>query len=140
MLVTTPTLLSKAYCIVCLQVSYTSWFLDAFNYAMATGMNVVNLSIGGPDYLDQPFVEKVPAWPWADCPCAPKCIVLIYLRFLLYIPQAAGATTCFPSALCGRLLEASRHSSTASHQPHNGLSESGELPCGRCGRSPAAAS
>ena len=44
-------------CVV--QVSYTSWFLDAFNYAMATGMNVVNLSIGGPDYLDQPFVEKV---------------------------------------------------------------------------------
>ena len=41
------------------QVSYTSWFLDAFNYAIATGMNVVNLSIGGPDYLDQPFVEKV---------------------------------------------------------------------------------
>ena len=95
------------------QVSYTSWFLDAFNYAMALGMNVVNLSIGaparaccpgllscgrgapaalplplaslarirasaapppapchpaargpappagGPDYLDQPFVEKV---------------------------------------------------------------------------------
>lgn len=46
--------------LVCvIQVSYTSWFLDAFNYAMATGMNVVNLSIGGPDYLDQPFVEKV---------------------------------------------------------------------------------
>ncbi|KAK9806804.1 hypothetical protein WJX72_003461 [[Myrmecia] bisecta] len=41
------------------QVSYTSWFLDAFNYAIATEMNVVNLSIGGPDYLDQPFVEKV---------------------------------------------------------------------------------
>ena len=44
-----------------MQVSYTSWFLDAFNYAMATEMNVVNLSIGGPDYLDQPFVEKVGA-------------------------------------------------------------------------------
>lgn len=29
-----------------LQVSYTSWFLDAFNYAMATKMNIVNLSIG----------------------------------------------------------------------------------------------
>ena len=43
----------------CLQVSYTSWFLDAFNYAIGTKMNVVNLSIGGPDYLDQPFVEKV---------------------------------------------------------------------------------
>lgn len=41
------------------QVSYTSWFLDAFNYAIATGMNVLNLSIGGPDYLDRPFVEKV---------------------------------------------------------------------------------
>jgi hypothetical protein len=45
--------------VMCPQVSYTSWFLDAFNYAIATGMNVVNLSIGGPDYLDQPFVEKV---------------------------------------------------------------------------------
>ena len=42
-----------------MQVSYTSWFLDAFNYAIASGMNVVNLSIGGPDYLDQPFVDKV---------------------------------------------------------------------------------
>jgi membrane-bound transcription factor site-1 protease len=42
-----------------MQVSYTSWFLDAFNYAIATKMNVLNLSIGGPDYLDSPFVEKV---------------------------------------------------------------------------------
>lgn len=42
-----------------LQVSYTSWFLDAFNYAIATNMDVLNLSIGGPDYLDLPFVEKV---------------------------------------------------------------------------------
>ena len=41
------------------QVSYTSWFLDAFNYAIATEMHVLNLSIGGPDYLDRPFVEKV---------------------------------------------------------------------------------
>lgn len=44
-----------------LQVSYTSWFLDAFNYAIARGMHVLNLSIGGPDYLDHPFVEKVRA-------------------------------------------------------------------------------
>lgn len=29
------------------QVSYTSWFLDAFNYALACRMNIVNLSIGG---------------------------------------------------------------------------------------------
>ncbi|XP_016673997.2 subtilisin-like protease SBT6.1 isoform X1 [Gossypium hirsutum] len=41
------------------QVSYTSWFLDAFNYAIAINMDVLNLSIGGPDYLDLPFVEKV---------------------------------------------------------------------------------
>jgi hypothetical protein len=41
------------------QISYTSWFLDAFNYAIAIGMDVLNLSIGGPDYLDLPFVEKV---------------------------------------------------------------------------------
>jgi hypothetical protein len=46
-----------------LQVSYTSWFLDAFNYAIATNMDVLNLSIGGPDYLDIPFVEKV-RWCW----------------------------------------------------------------------------
>lgn len=42
-----------------MQVSYTSWFLDAFNYAIATNMDVLNLSIGGPDHLDLPFVEKV---------------------------------------------------------------------------------
>ena len=41
------------------QVSFTSWFLDAFNYAIATKIDVVNLSIGGPDYMDRPFVEKV---------------------------------------------------------------------------------
>ncbi|XP_061374496.1 subtilisin-like protease SBT6.1 isoform X2 [Gastrolobium bilobum] len=41
------------------QVSYTSWFLDAFNYAIATNMDVLNLSIGGPDYMDLPFVEKI---------------------------------------------------------------------------------
>ncbi|KAF6143912.1 hypothetical protein GIB67_001706, partial [Kingdonia uniflora] len=40
-------------------VSYMSWFLNAFNYAMATHIDVLNLSIGGPDYLDLPFVEKV---------------------------------------------------------------------------------
>lgn len=40
------------------QVSYTSWFLDAFNYAIISQLHVVNLSIGGPDFLDHPFVEK----------------------------------------------------------------------------------
>lgn len=41
------------------QVSFTSWFLDAFNYAIATKMQIVNLSIGGPDFMDRPFVDKV---------------------------------------------------------------------------------
>jgi membrane-bound transcription factor site-1 protease len=40
-------------------VSYTSWFLDAFNYAIMKKINVLNLSIGGPDFLDLPFVDKV---------------------------------------------------------------------------------
>ena len=43
---------------VCLQVSYTSWFLDAFNYAILKNIDVLNLSIGGPDFLDQPFIDK----------------------------------------------------------------------------------
>ena len=41
------------------QVSYTSWFLDAFNYAIASEVRVINLSIGGPDYLDLPFTDKI---------------------------------------------------------------------------------
>jgi membrane-bound transcription factor site-1 protease len=28
------------------QISYTSWFMDAFNYAMHIGIDVLNLSIG----------------------------------------------------------------------------------------------
>jgi len=43
-------------------VSYTSWFLDAFNYAILKKIDVLNLSIGGPDFMDHPFVDKV----WAD--------------------------------------------------------------------------
>ena len=42
-----------------MQVSYTSWFLDAFNYAIMKKIHVLNLSIGGPDFMDQPFVDKV---------------------------------------------------------------------------------
>lgn len=41
------------------QVSYTSWFLDAFNYAILKKIQVLNLSIGGPDFMDTPFVDKV---------------------------------------------------------------------------------
>jgi len=52
---------------ISLQVSYTSWFLDAFNYAILKKVNVLNLSIGGPDFMDQPFVDKV-----SVCDCAPS--------------------------------------------------------------------
>lgn len=41
------------------QQSYTSWFMDAFNYAIHSKVDILNLSIGGPDWMDQPFVEKV---------------------------------------------------------------------------------
>ncbi|XP_041376922.1 membrane-bound transcription factor site-1 protease-like [Gigantopelta aegis] len=41
------------------QVSYTSWFLDAFNHAILKKINILNLSIGGPDFMDHPFVDKV---------------------------------------------------------------------------------
>lgn len=41
------------------QISYTSWFLDAFNYAIAKKIEIINLSIGGPDFMDMPFVNKV---------------------------------------------------------------------------------
>lgn len=56
-----------------LQVSYTSWFLDAFNYAILKKVNVLNLSIGGPDFMDQPFVDKV-------CDCEQKATCNIYLE------------------------------------------------------------
>lgn len=33
------------------QTSYTSWFLDAFNYILMKNIDVLNLSIGGPDFM-----------------------------------------------------------------------------------------
>ena len=44
------------------QYSFTSWFLDAFNYAIYREINILNLSIGGPDFLDSPFTDKVGNW------------------------------------------------------------------------------
>jgi membrane-bound transcription factor site-1 protease len=41
------------------QQSYTSWFLDAFNYALHLDIDVINFSIGGPDYSDSPFTDKI---------------------------------------------------------------------------------
>lgn len=42
-----------------IQMSYTSWFLDAFNYAIYRKIEILNLSNGGPDFLDRPFIDKV---------------------------------------------------------------------------------
>ncbi|KAI6229696.1 Peptidase-S8 domain-containing protein [Aphelenchoides fujianensis] len=41
------------------QESRTSWFLDAFNDALQNRVHVINLSIGGPDFTDRPFMDKV---------------------------------------------------------------------------------
>jgi hypothetical protein len=41
------------------QKSYTSWFLDAFNYAIFLKIHLINLSIGGPDHNDIPFRKKI---------------------------------------------------------------------------------
>ncbi|RHY23300.1 hypothetical protein DYB32_009245, partial [Aphanomyces invadans] len=39
--------------------SYTSWLLDALNYAMYLGVDVLNFSFGGPDFHDTPFMDKI---------------------------------------------------------------------------------
>lgn len=41
------------------QESYTAWFLQAFNLAKSLGIKIFNLSTGGIDYLDEPFVQKI---------------------------------------------------------------------------------
>jgi membrane-bound transcription factor site-1 protease len=41
------------------QESYTSWFLDAFNYAKDNNITILSLSNGGIDFMDEPFVSKI---------------------------------------------------------------------------------
>lgn len=41
------------------RVSYTSWFLDAFNFVLENGIDIVNLSNGSSDFLDIPFIDKI---------------------------------------------------------------------------------
>ena len=41
------------------QKSHTSWFLDAFNYVIQNNIDIINLSIGGPDFRDSLFINKV---------------------------------------------------------------------------------
>jgi len=40
-------------------VSLTSSFLDGFNYVLAAKIDIVSVSLGGTDYLDGPFTEKI---------------------------------------------------------------------------------
>ncbi|CAH0480439.1 unnamed protein product [Peronospora belbahrii] len=41
------------------RLSFTSWYLDAFNYALFKKVHVLNLSTGGPDFQELPFVNKL---------------------------------------------------------------------------------
>ena len=41
------------------QGSSTAGFLEAFNFALLHELDLINLSVGGPDYMDRPFVAKV---------------------------------------------------------------------------------
>jgi hypothetical protein len=59
-------------CVLVHKVSYTSWFLDAFNYAILKKIDVLNLSIGGPDFMDHPFVDKVMSLPESLLYCCVK--------------------------------------------------------------------
>ena len=42
-----------------MQISYTSWLLDALNRALAARVHILNLSVGGPHFSDESFVDKV---------------------------------------------------------------------------------
>lgn len=39
--------------------SYTEWFLNAFNYAIEKGIDIINLSNGSSDFQDNPFIDKI---------------------------------------------------------------------------------
>lgn len=39
--------------------SRTSWFINAFDYVLQNGIDIINLSSGSSDFLDQPFIDKI---------------------------------------------------------------------------------
>ena len=39
--------------------SYTEWFLNAFNFALDKGIDIINLSNGSSDFKDSPFIDKI---------------------------------------------------------------------------------
>ena len=38
--------------------SFTSWYMDAINFIYFVKVHLINVSIGGPDFRDAPFVDK----------------------------------------------------------------------------------
>ena len=38
--------------------SFTSWYMDAINFIYVVKVHLINVSIGGPDFRDAPFVDK----------------------------------------------------------------------------------
>ena len=41
------------------EVTYSSWFLDAFNFILDNDIDIVNLSTASKDTQDLPFIEKI---------------------------------------------------------------------------------
>lgn len=39
--------------------SFTEWFLEAFNFAIKHDVDIINLSNGSSDFLDEPFIAKI---------------------------------------------------------------------------------
>ena len=37
----------------------TEWFLNAFDYAVELGIDIINLSNGGANFMDEPFINKI---------------------------------------------------------------------------------
>ena len=66
------------------QRSYTSWFLDAFNWALYREVDVLNLSVGGPDHLDHPFLDKVRACVRKTHTTKRSLVHVLYLPFVSF--------------------------------------------------------
>jgi len=41
------------------EITYSSWFIDAFNFVLDHDIDIVNLSLATKDTRDTPFIEKI---------------------------------------------------------------------------------
>jgi len=41
------------------EMTYSAWFLDAFNFVLDNGIDIVNLSTASKDSKDNPFIQKI---------------------------------------------------------------------------------